>query len=77
MHQGGGLKRLDGLLLRDPLRCQFAQLVVDQRQQPAGRVRIALTQGAQELRHLAHQAQIITAGKKARQQVACRPLVAS
>jgi hypothetical protein len=31
-----------------PLCGQLAQLVVDQRQQPAGRVRVALTQGAQE-----------------------------
>jgi hypothetical protein len=39
------LKRLPGLLLRHPLRRQAAQLVVDQRQQPAGRVGVALLEG--------------------------------
>jgi hypothetical protein len=43
--QGGRLQRLPGLLLGHPLHRQLAQLVVDQRQQPAGSVRIALTQG--------------------------------
>jgi hypothetical protein len=46
--QGGGLERLAGLLLRQSLGRQFAQLIVDQRQQPAGGVWVALVHGAQE-----------------------------
>jgi hypothetical protein len=41
-------RRTAPLLLRHPLRRQLAQFVVDQRQQPAGRVRIALPQRAKE-----------------------------
>jgi hypothetical protein len=49
LDQGGELQRLARALLRHPLCRQLAQLVVDQRQQPAGRVRVALTQGTQQL----------------------------
>ena len=51
---GRRLQRLPGLLLRLPLGGQFAQLVVDQPQQPAGRVRVALTQSVQELGDVVH-----------------------
>jgi hypothetical protein len=49
MDQGRGLERLPLLLLRHSLGGQVAQFVVDQRQQTAGRVRVALTQGAEQL----------------------------
>ena len=41
MHEGRGLKRLSRLLLGQPGRGQFTQLVVDQRQKLRGRGRIA------------------------------------
>jgi hypothetical protein len=47
--QRRSLQRLSGLLPSQPLRREFAQFVVALRQQPAGRVRVAPTQGAQEL----------------------------
>jgi hypothetical protein len=61
-----GLERLPRLLLRHPLGGQLAESDVDQRQQPAGRVRVALTQGIQELGHLIHQPQMILGPGKAR-----------
>ena len=48
--QGRGLERLAGLLLGQPLRRQLAQLVVDQRQQLLGGVRVALLDGGQDAR---------------------------
>ena len=44
--QGGGLERLAGLLLRQPLGGELAQLVVDQRQESLGGLRVALLDGA-------------------------------
>ena len=52
--QGRGLERLARLLLGQPLRGQLAQLVVDQRQQLLGGVRVALLDGGQDAGDLAH-----------------------
>jgi hypothetical protein len=52
--QGGGLKRLPGLLLGQLRRRQFAQLVVDERQELLGGVGVALFDGRQDARHIAH-----------------------
>src|SRR6516165_4053135 len=68
----GEPQRLPWPLLGHPLRRQVAQLLVDQRQQPAGPVRIALTQGAQELGHVFHHPEMISAPGRSRQQVATR-----
>jgi hypothetical protein len=43
--QGGGAEGLARLLLGQPLGGELAQLVVDQRQQLAGRLRVALLNG--------------------------------
>src|SRR5262249_26763843 len=51
---GRCLERLTGLLVRPFLGRQFAQLVVDQRQQLFGGVEVALPDGGQDARHLAH-----------------------
>ena len=56
MDQGRGLKRLPGLLLSQPLCCQFAQLFVYQRQQLLRGVRIALVDRVQDLRDFVHAA---------------------
>ena len=53
--QGGGLERLARLLLGQPLRRQLAQLVVDQRQELLGGVRVALLDGGQDARDVAHE----------------------
>src|SRR5262249_32325997 len=45
--QGGGLQRLPGRLLGQPLRGQFPQFVVDERQQLLGSVRVAVLDGGQ------------------------------
>jgi hypothetical protein len=47
----------------------LAQLVVDQRQQPAGRVRIGLTQGVHEMGDVTHQPQMIPGRGTVRQQM--------
>ena len=52
--QGGGLERLARLLLGQPLRRQLAQLVVDQRQQLLGGVRVALLDGVEHLGDRVH-----------------------
>src|SRR5262249_57815895 len=52
--QGGGLEGLPRLLLGQLLRRQLAQLVVDQRQELAGGVRVALLDGAQDAGHVGH-----------------------
>ena len=54
MDQGGGLERLPGLLLRQPLRRQPAQLVVDQRQQLLGGLRVALLDVREDAGHVRH-----------------------
>ena len=55
-------------LLHHALRRELAQLVVHQRQQPAGRVRVALLEGSQQRGDIGHQPQIIPVGRRARQQ---------
>ena len=52
--QRRGLERLAGLLLGHLCGGQLAQLVVDQRQELLGGVRVALLDGGQDARHLAH-----------------------
>ena len=52
--EGGGLKRLSGTFVRHLLHRQFAQLVVDQGQQLAGSLRIALLDGAQDSGDVVH-----------------------
>jgi hypothetical protein len=52
--QGGCLERLARLLLRQLLRRQLAQLVVDQRQELLGGVRVALLDGGEDARDVAH-----------------------
>jgi hypothetical protein len=54
MHQGGGLERLPRLLLGQPLRRQLPQLVVDQRQELPGGVRVTLFDCGQDVGHLHH-----------------------
>ena len=52
--QGRGLERLAGLLLRQLLGGQLAQLVVDQRQELLGRLRVALLDGREDAGHVVH-----------------------
>jgi hypothetical protein len=52
--QGRRLESLAGLLLGEFLGCQAAQLVVDQRQQLRGGVRVALFDGGQDAGHVSH-----------------------
>ena len=52
--QGRGLERLARLLVGQLLRGQLAQLVVDQRQELLGGVRIALLDGGQDARNFVH-----------------------
>ena len=54
MDQGRGLERLPGLLLGQPLRGQLAQLVVDQRQELLGGLRVALLDGREDAGHVVH-----------------------
>src|SRR5262245_21760461 len=54
VNQGGGVERLARLLLGQLLRRQLAQLVVDQRQQLPGCVRIALLDRVEHLRDRVH-----------------------
>ena len=56
--EGGGLERLAGPLAGQLLRRQLAQLVIDQRQELAGGVRIAVGDGVQDARDLAHAARL-------------------
>ena len=53
--QGRGLERLARLLLRQLLSRQLAQLVVDQRQQLLGGLRVALLDGRENPCHFIHQ----------------------
>ena len=57
VNEGGGLERLPRLFLRQLLRGQLAQLVVDERQQPAGGLRVVVFDGVQQLRDIFHDAQ--------------------
>ena len=52
--QGRRLERLAGLLLGQLLRGQPAQLVVDQRQELLGGLRVALLDGGQDARDFGH-----------------------
>jgi hypothetical protein len=52
--QGRGLQGLARLLLGHAITCQLAQLVVDQRQQLRGGVRIALLDRRQDARDVSH-----------------------
>ena len=54
VHQGGGLQRVVGRLVRHPGGGEFAQLVVDQRQQLLGRRRVALFDRFQHAGHIGH-----------------------
>src|SRR5262249_31887000 len=54
MDQGRGIERLPRLLVRELLGRQFAQLLVDQRQELLGGGRIALLDGGQDARDVAH-----------------------
>jgi hypothetical protein len=54
MDQGRGLQRLAGLFLSEPLGREFAELLVDQRQELLGGVRVALFDGGQDAGDLAH-----------------------
>ncbi len=52
------------------LRSELPELVIDEGEQLRGRVRVALTQGAQELRHVVvHQPPMIPGPRRARQQM--------
>ena len=55
MHQGRGLKRLPRFLLGELLRRQFAQLVVDERQELLGGLRVALFDCRQNAGHITHE----------------------
>ena len=52
--QGGGLERLAGLLLGQPLGGELAQLVVDQRQELLGGLGVALLDGREDAGHVGH-----------------------
>ena len=52
--QGRGLERLARLLLGQLARRQLAQLVVDQRQELLGGLRVALLDGGEDARDVAH-----------------------
>ena len=52
--EGRRLERLPRLLLRQPLGGQFAQLVVDQRQQLLGGLRVALLDRREDSRDVVH-----------------------
>ena len=54
MDQGRGLQRLAGLFLSESLGREFTEFVVDQRQESLGGVRVALFDGGQDARDLAH-----------------------
>ena len=59
MDQCGGLEGMAGLLLGQPLGRQFAQLVVDQRQELFRGAGVALLDGAQDAGDFAHVGQFI------------------
>ena len=52
--KGRRLERLSGVFLGQFLGGESAQLVIDQRQQLAGRLRVALLDGGQDARHFTH-----------------------
>ncbi len=72
MDQSGGVKRLAGLLAGHLLGSEPSQLVIDQRQQLAGRVRITLLDGIQDLRDFIHNPRRLS-----RQHSPCRSITRS
>jgi hypothetical protein len=54
MHQSGGLQRLSRLFVRQPGGCQFAQFIIDQRQELFGRSRIASFKLPENLSEVGH-----------------------
>jgi len=54
VNQRRGLERLPGLLVRHPGGRQFAQLVIDQREQLIGGMGIALLDCRQDVSDIAH-----------------------
>ena len=54
VYEGGGLEGLPRLFLREFLRGQFAQLVIDQRQESLGRPGIALFDRREDVRDVIH-----------------------
>jgi hypothetical protein len=54
VNQGGGVERLARLLVGQARRGELAQLVVDQREELAGGVGVALLDEAQDVRDFAH-----------------------
>ena len=64
MDQGRGLERLARLLLGQPLGRQLAQLVVDQRQELLGRLRVALLDGREDAGHVVHGCQALRGARR-------------
>ena len=58
MHQRGGLEGLAWFLLGQLLGGEFAQFIVDQRQELLGSVRITLLDGRQDARNFTHGAPV-------------------
>jgi hypothetical protein len=56
VYQSRGVQRLAGLFLCQLLRRQLSQLIVDQRQELLGRVRVALLDRGKDAGHIAHDA---------------------
>ena len=54
MNQRRRLERLSGSLVRHPGGCQFAQLLIDQREEFVSGLRIALLDSRQDARYIAH-----------------------
>jgi hypothetical protein len=55
MNQGRGLERLSRLLLNQLLCREFAQFVIDQRQELSGGVRVAGFDAGEDLRDFVHE----------------------
>jgi len=54
VNQRGGLKGLTGRFIRHPMRRQFAQLLIDEREQFVSGVGLALLDRGQDLSYVAH-----------------------
>ncbi len=67
MDQGSGRERLPGLLPRQPLGGQLAQLVIDEREQSCGRVPVARLKCIQQLGDVIHQPQMIPGRERSHQ----------
>jgi hypothetical protein len=55
MHQRRGLQRLARLLISHADNGELAQLLIDQRQQLIGRLRVTRINGVEQLRHVGHE----------------------